>query len=85
MGKEVYIVGTLLSIVLSFILFLRGNRNEAHLRRPLGPDHPEPGPHTTGRRLDPTELAEQVREGDALDYGPSVRADRRELASGPLF
>lgn len=28
MGKEVYLVGTLVSIVLSLILFLRGNRNE---------------------------------------------------------
>ncbi|HZY64727.1 MAG TPA: hypothetical protein VFE21_02470 [Rubrobacteraceae bacterium] len=28
MGKEVYVVGTLVSIVLSLILFLRGNRNE---------------------------------------------------------
>ncbi len=28
MGKEVYVVGTLISIVLSLILFLRGNRNE---------------------------------------------------------
>jgi hypothetical protein len=27
-GKEVYVVGTLVSIVLSLILFLRGNRNE---------------------------------------------------------
>jgi hypothetical protein len=28
MGKEVYMVGTLVSIVLSLILFLRGNRTE---------------------------------------------------------
>lgn len=28
MGKEVYVVGTLVSIVLSLILFLRGNRSE---------------------------------------------------------
>ncbi len=28
MGKEVYVVGTLVSIVLSLILFLRGNRTE---------------------------------------------------------
>lgn len=28
MGKEVYVVGTLVSIVLSLVLFLRGNRNE---------------------------------------------------------
>lgn len=28
MGKEVYVVGTIISIVLSLILFLRGNRNE---------------------------------------------------------
>ena len=27
-GKEVYVVGTLVSIVLSLILFLRGNRSE---------------------------------------------------------
>lgn len=28
MGKEVYVVGTLVSIVLSLVLFLRGNRSE---------------------------------------------------------
>ncbi|CAN5606995.1 MAG: hypothetical protein WA982_15600 [Rubrobacteraceae bacterium] len=28
MGKEVYVVGTLVSIVLSLVLFLRGNRTE---------------------------------------------------------
>ncbi len=28
MGKEVYVVGTLISIVLSLVLFLRGNRSE---------------------------------------------------------
>lgn len=28
MGKEVYLMGTLISIVLSLVLFLRGNRNE---------------------------------------------------------
>ncbi len=28
MGKEVYLMGTLISIVLSLALFLRGNRNE---------------------------------------------------------
>ena len=28
MGKEVYVVGTLASIVLSLVLFLRGNRSE---------------------------------------------------------
>jgi hypothetical protein len=27
-GKEVYVVGTLVSIVLSLVLFLRGNRTE---------------------------------------------------------
>ena len=27
-GKQVYVIGTLLSIVLSLILFLRGNRSE---------------------------------------------------------
>lgn len=28
MGREVYVVGTLVSIVLSLVLFLRGNRTE---------------------------------------------------------
>ena len=27
-GKQVYVVGTLVSIVLSLVLFLRGNRSE---------------------------------------------------------
>lgn len=27
-GKQVYLVGTIVSIILSLVLFLRGNRNE---------------------------------------------------------
>lgn len=29
MGKEIYVAGTMISIVLSFVLFIRGNRNES--------------------------------------------------------
>ena len=57
-----------------------GQARVGDLRWPLGADDPQPGPEPLGRGLEPTELAEQIRELYALHDRTPEWADLNRCA-----